>query len=54
MLEVTHSGAEHCDAALVRLLHRILIANAAARLNDSLNAILSCEGHSIIEWEESV
>ena len=54
MLEVAHSCAEHCDAALVCLLYRIFVTNASARLYDSLHAILRSEGYSIIEWEETV
>ena len=54
MLKVTHSGAEHCYAALVRLLDRVLVANASARLDDCLHAILGCEGHCIVKWEESI
>ena len=54
MLEVTHSCAEHCDAALVRLLHRIFVTDTSAWLNDSLHAVFCRKGHGIVEWEESV
>ena len=54
MLEMTHSGAEHSDAALICLLDRILVAYASARLYDSLHAVLCRKGHSVVEWEETV
>ena len=54
MFEVAHSCAEHCDAALICLLYRILVTNASSWLNDCLYAIFSSKGHSVIEWEESV
>ncbi len=54
MLEMTHSGAEHSDAALICLLDRILVAYASARLYNSLHAVLCRKGHSVVEWEETV
>ena len=38
MFEMTHSCAEHCYSALVRLLHGILVADASARLHDRVFA----------------
>ena len=54
MLEVAHSGAEHCDAALVGLLYRILVAYATARLYDCSYAILCSQSYGVIEGEETV
>ena len=54
VLEMSHACAEHCNAALIGLLDRILVTDASARLNDSLDSVFCCEGYSIIEWEETV
>ena len=51
---MTHSGAEHCDAALVSLLDRILVADASAWLDNGLYAIFRSESDCVVEWEESV
>ena len=45
VLEMTHSCAKHGDAAFVRFLHRIFIADTSSRLNDGLYAIFRSEGY---------
>lgn len=54
MLEMTHTGAEHRDAALIGLLHGVFIAYASAWLHDSLHTVFRCESHGVVEREESV
>ena len=54
VLEMTHSCAKHGDAAFVRFLHRIFIADTSSRLNDGLYAIFRSEGYRVVKWEETV
>jgi seryl-tRNA(Sec) selenium transferase len=54
MFEVAHSGEQHRDAQLVRLLNRILVTHRATWLNNSSHAILSSKRDSVIERKETV
>ena len=54
MFEMSDSGHQHGDAALVGLRHCVRVADASARLNDGSNSVLRCERHGVVERQETV
>ena len=54
MFEVACASHEHADAEFVGFDYAVVVADTAARLNDSGYTILSCQSHSIIKWQEAV
>lgn len=54
MFEMTLTCEEHGNTLLIGKFDGILITDASARLNDSLDAIFSSQSHAIIEREETI
>ena len=54
VFEMSLTGEEHGDAFLVGEFDGILVTDAAARLDNGLDAVLCSEGNHVVEREESV
>ena len=54
MLKMAHTGKQHGDAAFVGLDDRIIVAYAAARLDNGFHSVFRCRSDTVIEREETV